>query len=383
MDAPHIPHSRLAGASPRLRRWRFQAAQSARVLWYAGHYWLLRRLYAPEVRHAPKSGGAAETPEAQTNTRSHRAGFESVFATDWNEIAAGHYPPPENVRLRDFPRTLQSSLLAFRDARIVARRRRKEGATEIRAQPDAAAFPPYYRQNFHYQTGGWLTAESARLYDTQVEILFAGAGDAMRRAALAALAGALRGRDHRGVRMLELACGTGRFLREAMRAFPRLDATGLDLSPAYLDAARKALAPWPRVGFLAAAAEAVPLPDASQDIVVAIYLFHELPPKIRRSVFAEVARLLRPGGAFILADSVQTGDLPAAEALLDHFERNFHEPFFASWRKTDLAALGKTAGLTLTGQQARWLTKALTFQKPASQNPAGTAPSVRARIAVT
>jgi hypothetical protein len=32
----------------------------------------------------------------------------------------------------------------------------------------------HYLQNFHFQSGGWMTEESARRYDTQVEVLFKG-----------------------------------------------------------------------------------------------------------------------------------------------------------------------------------------------------------------
>ena len=56
------------------------------------------------------------------------------------------------------------------------------------------------------------------------------------------------------------------------------------------------------------AAEAMPLPEASRDIIVSIFLFHELPPEVRGRVLAEVFRVLKPGGLFILADSVQFGD---------------------------------------------------------------------------
>jgi hypothetical protein len=34
--------------------------------------------------------------------------------------------------------------------------------------------PRYYLQNFHYQSGGWMTDDSAERYDTQVEVLFNG-----------------------------------------------------------------------------------------------------------------------------------------------------------------------------------------------------------------
>ena len=40
---------------------------------------------------------------------------------------------------------------------------------------DPALYPAYYLQNFHYQTDGWMSAESARLYDFQVETVFLGA----------------------------------------------------------------------------------------------------------------------------------------------------------------------------------------------------------------
>jgi ubiquinone/menaquinone biosynthesis C-methylase UbiE len=41
--------------------------------------------------------------------------------------------------------------------------------------------------------------------------------------------------------------------------------------------------------FIVGKAEAIPLPDNSQDAVTGIFLFHELPPKIRRLVLSECA----------------------------------------------------------------------------------------------
>jgi hypothetical protein len=40
--------------------------------------------------------------------------------------------------------------------------------------------PRYYLQNFHYQSGGWMTDDSAERYDTQVEVLFNGTANATR-----------------------------------------------------------------------------------------------------------------------------------------------------------------------------------------------------------
>ena len=57
--------------------------------------------------------------------------------------------------------------------------------------------PDYYRQNFHFQSDGWLSEHSAAIYDTQVEVLFTGAADVMRRRALKPIAEWMAGRNQR------------------------------------------------------------------------------------------------------------------------------------------------------------------------------------------
>jgi len=39
-------------------------------------------------------------------------------------------------------------------------------------------------------------------------------------------------------------------------------------------------------------------------VVLCVYLFHELPPAVRRAAAAEMARVLKPGGLLVLTDSV-------------------------------------------------------------------------------
>ena len=54
--------------------------------------------------------------------------------------------------------------------------------------------------------------------------------------------------------------------------------------------------------------------DESFDIVNCVYLFHELPPEIRRECAKEWFRILRPGGLVAFNDSIQASDrenLPA------------------------------------------------------------------------
>ena len=137
----------------------------------------------------------------------------------------------------------------------------------------------------------------------------------------------------------------------------------LDLSPAYLDEARRRLAGRGRTAFLQANAEAIPLEDESEDVVVAVYLFHELPPKARRAVAGEIARVLKPGGTFVLLDSLQYGDEPGLDRLLEAFPQEFHEPYYDGYCREDLTALFGAAGLAPAGERLSFLSKAMAFVK--------------------
>ena len=263
---------------------------------------------------------------------------------------ASDAPPVSQGRLR------RAYLSAFaKDAADVA----AGDGVEVRDDPKSQGYPAYYRQNFHYQSGGWFTADSARRYDAQVEALFSGAAGAMRRRALGLLARHWRGRDQRDLRLVDVACGSGAFLRDLAEAFPRAALAGLDLSPAYLSEARARSGR----GMVQANAERLPLADDSLDAATCVYLFHELPPRVRPIVAAELARVLKPGGVLAFADSVQPSDEPQLARMLEAFPAYFHEPFYGSYAETDLEALFATVGLRVIGRDKAFLTKALLLEK--------------------
>ncbi|WP_457849468.1 class I SAM-dependent methyltransferase, partial [Staphylococcus aureus] len=83
--------------------------------------------------------------------------------------------------------------------------------------------------------------------------------------------------------IVDVACGSGAFLRDLKSAFPRAEVIGLDLSAAYLAQARAASG----APVVQAMAERLPLAAASLDAVTCIYLFHELPPRLRPVVAGE------------------------------------------------------------------------------------------------
>jgi ubiquinone/menaquinone biosynthesis C-methylase UbiE len=244
-------------------------------------------------------------------------------------------------------------------------RRESADAESARLEPGAVGLPDYYVQDFHFQSGGYLSERSARIYDVQVETLFYGVAQAMRRAALRFVGEAIAGRDQRKLALLDIACGTGRLLRDVRLAWPALGLTGLDLSAAYLSEARRHMGSLRPAHLIEGNAEAIPLPAASQDIVTCVFLFHELPPAVRRMVSAEIARVLKPGGVLVFVDSLQMGDKPGWDGLLEAFPVRFHEPYFRNFAIDDLDAVFNDAGLVSETQSLVFLSKVMVRRKAA------------------
>ena len=353
----------IGAAKRQAGRARYAVAQSLRTAWYGAQMGAARR---QSVGFTRPGEPPFEPSRGKPDMAVLRKAYFDLFLQDRANVEAGLYPPPQDVRLSDLPRALKSARQFQKDARAVDARRVARRGTDVREQVPVAQnrYPTYYLQNFHYQSDGWFSDESAEIYDTQVEALFTGTADAMRRTALAEISRELKGRDQRRVALLDVACGNGRFLSQVMSVYPRLMATGLDLSPNYTEAARRRLRKWRQVDVVHEAAEAMPFDDASQDIIVSIFLMHELPPRVRPRVLAEIRRVLKPGGLFILADSVQFGDYPAMDGLLEYFPHGFHEPYYKGYLSWDVEAACTDAGFVPERQGLAFLTKVTCWRAP-------------------
>ena len=345
------------------KRAAYSLGQAARVLWYTGHYAYGRRLMGPLT----DPGEAPYAEEFGPLDRERlKASFRELFQRDWVNIRDGVYKmPPELRRPPSIAKLWRESRDYLIDARKVARRKAGRIHSEILTDAHRDRYPRYYLQNFHYQTGGWLSDDSAERYDMQVETLFTGSAGAMRRQALPFVRKALDGKDVATASLLDLGCGGGGFLADVKDNWPALKITALDLSPAYLGKARTALGRWKSIDFVQKPAEATGLADSAYDVVTAVYLFHELPPKVRVEVAAEIARVLKPGGMLIVADTIQYGDEPGFDILLENFPRGFHEPYYDSYCRTDLAELFGAVGLEKNDETIAFLTKVSAFRKPA------------------
>ena len=95
---------------------------------------------------------------------------------------------------------------------------------------------------------------------------------------------------------LDAACGTGRYARQLAARGHRV--VGVDSSPDMLDAARTNL---PEADFRVGDLSALPLDDDSVDLAVSgLALSHV---RDLASVFAELVRVLRPGGHLVVSDA--------------------------------------------------------------------------------
>ncbi|MEZ5446439.1 MAG: methyltransferase domain-containing protein [Gammaproteobacteria bacterium] len=161
--------------------------------------------------------------------------------------------------------------------------------------------------DFHFHRGGRYAVEFLR-YD-------AGELAAVPEAATARFAGV--GNPHRigpigaGETVLDHACGAGTdLLLAARRVGPTGRAIGVDMTPAMREVAAAAAQAAGLAGIVDIRAgfyEYLPVEDESVDVVISNGVVNLAPDK--RQVFAEIRRVLRPGGRLYLADVVVQREL--------------------------------------------------------------------------
>jgi len=100
-----------------------------------------------------------------------------------------------------------------------------------------------------------------------------------------------------GCRVLDLGCGTGRYLRRA--AQPGIEVVGLDLSRAMLARARRSMAPAPSVSWIQASVAPLPFSKEAFDRVISGLVLDHVDDL--HFFFLQVVAALRPGGRLIMS----------------------------------------------------------------------------------
>lgn len=286
--------------------------------------------------------------------------LSDLLDRDWLDAEQGVYPAsllfdtPWEDFFRYYPLVWLDMPLTWER---MGEQRYQDFSPEIRIE----GYPGYYVQNFHHQTDGYLSERSANLYDLQVDILFNGTADAMRRRTLAPLKRGLAGfsvAPHQ-IRVLDVACGTGRTLRQMRGMLPDASLHGIDLSPAYLRKANHLLSQLPGElpQLIQANAEELPYLDNYFHGIVSVFLFHELPPEVRQTVIEQCFRVLQPGGVLIICDSVQIDDSPELAPAMRNFATMFHEPYYRHYTTDDLAQRLEQAGFLAVQSEIHFMSK--------------------------
>ena len=148
--------------------------------------------------------------------------------------------------------------------------------------------------------------------------------------------------------LLDVACGAGKLVLEVAPRVRR--AAGVDLSESMLARAREEAA---RQGVAAelvqGSAEQLPFEDGAFTAVVTTTASHHFPDP--RRAWAEMARVLRPGGRLVVGDLC--GDTPPM-ALIDALERRFEEGHVRFPRRSELREGIEAAGLHVRSARLVW-----------------------------
>lgn len=236
-------------------------------------------------------------------------------------------------------------------------KRRKKNSTTLENQD----YPDYFNRNFHFQTDGYTSERSAELYEHQVEVLFNGTANLMRKMVLTSIHHYY---DQKEAKVLELASGTGAGARSVALNHPTFDILGTDISREYISYAKKTLKNnFKNLRFEVEDATALSFLDQEFDITFQIFLLHELPRAEREKAIEEQIRVTKKGGLIIILESLQRHDKPEWEPIFQSFPRHYHEPFYNDYSKSNLEEFLKTQGQKTLSVQKQLFSKCITLRK--------------------
>jgi ubiquinone/menaquinone biosynthesis C-methylase UbiE len=110
-----------------------------------------------------------------------------------------------------------------------------------------------------------------------------------------------------GDTVLDVGCGTGNLTVTAQSVVgPNGKAYGIDAAPEMIETAKKKAAKaGSKVVFEVGLIEKLAFPDATFDEVISRLVIHHLPDDLKMKGFAEMLRVLKPGGRLLIADFMQ------------------------------------------------------------------------------
>lgn len=217
-----------------------------------------------------------------------------------------------------------------------------------RLELDPTVEPPaYYRKlEIHTQPGNYHGEFAGILYHWMISPFFVHRddGDEM---GWALARGVPQGQYRR---ILDLGCGVGKSTLPYCDLYPEAQVVGIDYAAEMLKYAhRLAEARGKKVRYVQRLAEDTRFEPGSFDLIVAIFLFHELPRRARDATVREAHRLLRPGGVFAIMESPPFDVLteqysPLSAFLLDSTGRRMDDPYIPEFFQEDRVEMFRRNG---------------------------------------
>ncbi|MEO5342412.1 MAG: class I SAM-dependent methyltransferase [Gammaproteobacteria bacterium SHHR-1] len=131
-----------------------------------------------------------------------------------------------------------------------------------------------------------------------------------------------------GARVLELGCGRAWMTRRLAEDFAVAEVIATEVDRIQHDR-NLAIDDLPQVRFIYAGMESVPLEDGSVDIAIMLKSLHHVPAEQMAPGFAELYRVLRPGGLVYVSEPVYAGEFNAIMSLFNDEQQVRQQAFEA------------------------------------------------------
>lgn len=146
--------------------------------------------------------------------------------------------------------------------------------------------------------------------------------------------------------VLDIGCAAGSLTYLAASLRPNLHITGVDVSSAQIDFANSKIAPEAKNStFLSISSDRLPFPDNSFQAVTCVELIEHLNDSENARLMAEVFRVLRPGGSWIVTTPNYHSLWPALELALNLWSPvKYNEQHLTRFQKKSLRLHLENAG---------------------------------------
>lgn len=240
---------------------------------------------------------------------------------------------------------------------------RKNLYSKLPKNIDLTKYPDYFTRNFHWQSDGYFSYKSAEIYDLGVELLFLGTADVMRRQIIPEISKFLENKNSKSeMKLLDIACGTSRVIKQIHTTHPELNITGVDISPYYIEYSKNNIKA-DNINFEVANAENLPFEDNSFEVISCVYLFHELPRNVRKKVLSEMYRVLKTGGLLVIEDSIQLTESQEIQNVIYRFAKEFHEPYYKDYVQNPIEEMVEEAGFKINSSNYHYVAKVVSANK--------------------